>query len=504
MEKKNMKKWIVTLFLTLWLCIGWISLIHSSFQTTQLDATNLQTRLTHDVEHIYTMDYFNVSGSQYLYTEGNDSAYLLAGHYPARYSFENDAAGSEPADWTSTHTAKTNISVQSLISNHRNVVRLWAYKPDTAIIKNDWGQDRENGTVELWIRGGLTGNDNTEIELMDGTNQAIYMWFDWGTGKLESYTDTYVTLASILVNKWYHLRINFTITTWIKNYDVFLNKSQVGTDITFMTNRTHLDSLRITEVSTLHANSLSYIDAVDYSWAPDYYLNRNWNNSYFSAGSYIISNITLPTGFAHNITVYANIPENTDLTSSFYIEGYGWLLLGSLNWTLESPIVAGNYHYMLNFTSDGPATPEVFGLAIFYAETIANEYPNMQDILVTFDNETLQATISCLITDPDNDTMDIFLCLPLGDILANQTALANGTVVSFVYQCEYSAAYSFYLNATDSEDAVQSSLFGWSTGAEPEEPEEPEPTADFIPIYVLFGIIGCGLIALVLTPDKRK
>jgi hypothetical protein len=135
-----------------------------------------------------------------------------------------------------------------------------------------------------------------------------------------------------------------------------------------------------------------------------------------------------------------------------------------------------------------------------WSETIPNELPSLGGISVTFDNETLTATISCLVTDPDNDTLDIFLCLPLGDILMNQTNLINGTLVEFNVTCEYDTTYSFYLNITDNEDNVQSSLFDFTISGAPTSPDEPA-IVDFRVILVSFSCIAIlGLLALGKRP----
>jgi hypothetical protein len=424
-----------------------------------------------------TIDAFNITNATFITSEGNNSVALWNGLYRALYSFEGDAEDSEPAGWTVTCMSHANLSVRNQATYHRNVVRLWAYQSDTAKMKNDWGQDRENGTVELWIRG-TPDNDNTEIELMDGNNQGTYLWFDWGTGKLEAYTDTFVTLASIVTNAWYHLRINFTITTWVKNFDVFLNKSQVGTDVAFMVNRTHLDSIRITETGVYHGNSISYIDAVDYSWADGYSLNRNWNSTYFDAGAWISPIYDLgAVGITYDtLTTIADIPADSGLALYAQVSadgedwGMGWFSV-PLNHSFGSPGLQ-YFQGMLNFTvsSDFLETPSLLCFELSYNATILNEYPQLGTIDVTFDNETLEATISCLITDPDADNCTITLCLPLGDIEQTVNDVINGTTIEFLVNCTYSTNYSYFLNVTDSEDAVQSSLFGWSTGAEPEEP----------------------------------
>jgi hypothetical protein len=86
--------------------------------------------------------------------------------------------------------------------------------------------------------------------------------------------------------------------------------------------------------------------------------------------------------------------------------------------------------------------------------------------------------------------------LPLGTLIDNQTNVANGTVIEFEVQCEYDSSYQFYFNVTDSEDSVQSSLFNFSTSAEPELPPETSPlNAMMLIIAVTFaGVAGTAFL----------
>jgi hypothetical protein len=436
------------------------------------------------------------------------------GDYKGLYSFIDDANGAEPAGWVVSETGDAVLEVVENITTHHKVVQMYSEFNEPCSMKNAFGQDIINGTVELWIRG-LLNADNTEIELLHGTSQGIYLWFDWGSGKAESYTTEFVFLQNIVENQWYHVCIDFCSADIGATYDVYIDGVLKGDDVAYMSDRGHLDTFRLSNVGNVHTTGTSFIDAVDYNWTDGYYLNRNMETyavGYLPTGSYVspVLDLGCDSFYFHNVTTYCNIPSDSDLDlhASFSEDNVTWSGFMSipLNWSAE---MASTYRYAqlyFNFTAstDFLETSEVLGLAIFYTETMLNELPQLGDILVTFDNETLQATISCLITDPDNDTMDIFICLSLGDIIANQTTLANGTIVSFVYQCEYSSSYQFYLNVTDSEDSVQSSLFGWSTGAEPEEPPvTPTIYADLYD-YATLGTVLLLSISFLAVLHLRK
>jgi len=174
-----------------------------------------------------------------------------------------------------------------------------------------------------------------------------------------------------------------------------------------------------------------------------------------------------------------------------------------VNGTFFCYLFLGNYNttYTFYFNVTDGENITLSDLYLFSTEEMPNELPQIGDVSVSFDNETLEATISVLVTDPDNDTLSVFLCLPLGTIVANQTSIINGTIIEFVVLCEYDSAYEYYINVTDSEDSVQSSLFGFTTGAEPEEP--PEESANFTSLLIAFTFSAICLLIIAKMPSKK-
>jgi hypothetical protein len=231
---------------------------------------------------------------------------------------------------------------------------------------------------------------------------------------------------------------------------------------------------------------------------------------YDSEGSYVslIEDLGLANNYFYDtLTCSANTPGDSLLTLKVRLSTdnvtWGSYYSFPFNVSIKTEVGMRYLQFLLNFTasSDSLESPEFFLLELNWTETIANEYPQIGDIGITFDNNTMTATISTLITDPDNDTLTVFLCLLLGDILMNQTGIINGTIVEFNVTCEYETAYEYYLNVTDSEDSVQSSTFEFVTGPEPEPEEEPQALIDFRVILVSFSCIAVlGLLALGKRP----
>jgi hypothetical protein len=204
-------------------------------------------------------------------------------------------------------------------------------------------------------------------------------------------------------------------------------------------------------------------------------LNRNWNNSFYSEGAWVstVCNLGAVDTLYYDLTTIANIPADSDLDlyARASADGEDWgigYFSVPLNHSFNGAPGIQYIQIMLNFTAASGLleTPELILIELDYAVEVLNEIPQLGDILVTFDNETMEATIACLITDPDADNCTVTLCLPLGDIEQTLTDVVNGTTIEFIVLCTYSTSYQYYLNVSDSEDTVQSSLFGWSTEVE--------------------------------------
>jgi hypothetical protein len=512
-----MKKLITIGLIALIFFVSFAALVNNpTFSAIQNQNSAMHVQLTHQAQHIYTVNCFNISNAQYLSTEGNDTLSLLANEttqdYLGLYSFTGEVNGTPPDDWTITVTGNATVEVVENRTDHHKVVELYSEAGTYyAVMKNTFADAGVN-KVELWVYSDANG-DNVQIELLHGTTQVIYIEFDWGMSLVYTWSGgSFENLQAITVERWYHTRIDFSSTS--DDYDVYIDGILKGVDRGYITPVDHVDKIQITGVGEIYSNATAYIDAVDYGWAEDYYVGRNNDTGgiHEAEGSYVSP--VLDLGAYNNYFIeYVNlsyiIPDDSDLAayaqfSEDNVTWSGWLTLSGLP-DVAIGFECGRYfqfYVNMSVSSDFFDTPALYSLLVQFEETVLNELPQLGDFAVSFDNETLEATIAVYVTDPDNDTMNVTFCLPLGTILQTFLDVGNGTViVCDVLVCEYDSTYSYYFNVSDSEDSVQSSLFSFQTEA---EPEEPEPATDFVPLYYVFGILIFGLIVLGLVPSERK
>jgi len=569
-----MKKMIFAVGFIMFLFISLAGLANNpNFSAIQNQNSQVQVKLTHQATTIYQMTSFDLPNAQYLTTEGNDTI-TLAKEYPGAYSFTGDTVNGHPAGWTVHEEVGSDLHVAAEYGNHSKVTYMYGIASGKYCEMYNTFTGQDNATIELWLLSYSDTDDNLEIEFWQGgANQGIYVWFDFGASVAQTYTDHWITLQGIVSHRWYHLRVDFSCT--LNKYNVTIDKVQKATNLAFKMPATSIDKLTLRSNGDLHLASTFYVDAIDYSWADDYTLNRNYNESYVTAGSYISPTIDLGVAnnyFYNSLTSYVDIPSDSDLDlqTRFSFDNITWTGFSStpLNYTVGAEI-ARYTQFLLNFTasSDFLETPAFFGLDINWTGTVLNEYPSIEDIApannsinlnravpincsvfdadsdlmnvslyvndtlvnsasncangsffyylfhgnysttyafyfevsdgenttisslylfstedalilpiigditVTFDNETMYATIAFQVSDLDNDTLSVFLCSLLGDIVATEDNVTSGDTVQIMVLCNYSTSYTYYVNVTDGENSVQSSTFSFSTGAEPEVPE---------------------------------
>jgi len=501
-----MKKLATFTLIALLLCIALGAFSNSTiYQTMPIQNNAIRTALTHDVEHIYQMNFFDVVGSQYLQTAGNDTVTLTqyqeninaTGHYKALYSFPNESV--HPSGWAGSGA----WGVMDELTGHKKILGL-----NNCATADSLFTAKVNGTIEYYVMANNVNLGNYQVFMYanDFSNCLFLLLYNY---KFYYADPDNHEICGASANVWYHIQIDFNCSL---GWHVFINDVRYPTEGEYNFTGTPTSLHKTYFESQDGANS--YIDAVDYSWASGYYLNRNKDLEVDNVtlceaeGSYVSQIIDL--GVCSNYFVeWLNLSFVTpsDSILAFYVRssddnitwGVWYDFTLTLNIYIGAPSARFN-QFSLNLTasSDYEETPEVYSFAIQFSETIANEYPQLGTIEVTFDNDTMQATISMFVTDPDNDTMDVYLCNISLYVLQSSLGNANGTIVAFLMNCTYSTEYEFVFNVTDGEDSVQSSTFGFTTGAEPEpEPEIPivSPTV-FDWMIVLFGSLFMLLIAV--------
>ncbi|NVM30496.1 MAG: hypothetical protein HWN65_16775 [Candidatus Helarchaeota archaeon] len=197
-------------------------------------------------------------------------------NYRGIYSFTEDTVGSNPNGWTVSEGASTYCDVIASNTNHRKVVELWddnsAGAPGGIVTVDDAFPDQVAGTVEFWVRANYRSNTQFNLLLKEGSSDSINFIIrkDSGTNWIGIYL-TYTEPFS--EDTWYHVRLGFDCNTDTVNY--WLNGDYKG-EFSFNLPATGIDTVTIqTSGPFAYNNCRVWVDAIDYSWAPGYYTNRN-------------------------------------------------------------------------------------------------------------------------------------------------------------------------------------------------------------------------------------
>jgi len=193
--------------------------------------------------------------------------------YQGVYTFVEDAIGSQPSGWScSTNDTTQWIKVKETIHHHYTVLEYYMSSSTVATATNIFTAGAQAlGTIEFWL---MVENDDTctsgittEIRISNGAN--IGVWIAFGGGAVRDYNG--VSMSAITNGIFYHFRIVFNCTP--HTYNLYLDNVLIGSNKPFWSNQASLDRMLIQGCNGVVHHK--YLDAVDYSWASGYTLNRN-------------------------------------------------------------------------------------------------------------------------------------------------------------------------------------------------------------------------------------
>ncbi len=224
------------------------------------------------------------SASEINITTPENSTYTgpMSGYYPATYGFENDQIGADPYGWTVSESASTSCNVIATKDNHKNVVEFWDNSNSGQALMENYFTAKTTGEVEFWISGQLgsvTTTNEVGIQLRNAAeNYLVDIRFVWGPSYLYAAGangGSWETLQSIVENHWYHLRIIFDSS--ISQYDVYIDGVLRGSNLNYKGGSSgDVESIVISTHSTQCENNMyMWVDAIGYSWDPDYSIGNN-------------------------------------------------------------------------------------------------------------------------------------------------------------------------------------------------------------------------------------
>jgi hypothetical protein len=332
----------------------------------------------------------------------------MSGYYPATYGFENDDDGSDPEGWIlSENPPNFEIEVVSEKQGHKKVVHFYDNENEWRSMNHYPDGNPTTGTIELWVLGVDVTDYRFDINLWDTTVRRGFSviladdkWQYWESG----YHDvSYVSTPQD--NRWHHLRIDFRCAgapayegLSTASYKIIVDGIESGEIPFHDPDANHLERLSIgTDAAP---NSEWWVDAIGFSWDPNYHIGDNLNEGLLLsfdnyprldwigyslnglANKTILGNITLPlpANGAHNIQVFGNDSLGTIYASNlryFTIDVPMININTPENKTYTQPM-SGYYPATFGFESEDPYTS---GTDINFVDMTGNE---IQQIIPSF------------------------------------------------------------------------------------------------------------------------
>ena len=197
------------------------------------------------------------------------SAQSGCGDYPGTVSFEGGGAG---GDWYSISSTGTEVDfIEDAVNRH------WVCKfidSSSLYYTSLWNPiDRNNGTVEVWMYAEQV-NARFGLNISDGGADNCACLLMGNNSYFNTYNGTHYQNLTITTqyaaDTWYHVRLDFNCSE--NTFEVFINNVSKG-DSNYTGNPISMDELRF--YTTNPGVGDYYIDAIGYSWDPEYDVGDN-------------------------------------------------------------------------------------------------------------------------------------------------------------------------------------------------------------------------------------
>ena len=190
------------------------------------------------------------------------------GYYPGTYGFENDAEGNNPNDWSITESSGS-IHVEDAQGGHRNV--LYVHSQGDSVIAEQTFSGKSDGTIEWWWYTDNAGalprwfnirSEGTDI-IRTYMHQGNFICYNGGSQN---------TVKSLSSNRWYHNKIVFDCNS--DTYDWYIDGILEMNNGEFCNGASGVDRVHI--ATWMAGTQNHWIDAVGYSWDPNYNVGDNY------------------------------------------------------------------------------------------------------------------------------------------------------------------------------------------------------------------------------------
>jgi len=296
----------------------------------------------------------------------------IEGYFLATYGFENDNQGDPPDDWVlNSMDGSSFVEVDSNLDGHNNVVEIRKNGgSSSAGMRNDFDFNVSIGAVEFWLyKDTDSGTDATFFSIVSidgflGNAQGVIL--DGDFYYMPSNFPSRILVASdiITINTWHQLRMEFNIS---KGWQISIDGTLYGQNYAFPfrggVTGNPMASFQVQSLfSGGHPNYGAWVDAVGYSWDPQYSVGDNLNEGLLlsfenstqldwigysldgQVNKTILGNIAfpMPSVGSHTVQVFGNNSLGTMYQSNtvfFTISNYSINIISPENKTYTGPTV---------------------------------------------------------------------------------------------------------------------------------------------------------------------
>ena len=250
---------------------------------------------------------------------------------PATYNFDSDATGSDPSGWTVIEQWECYVDIQATTDLHYKYARLYDNGLYGVAQMFNTFTDQSSGTIEFYLSYIVYSWEISKgfIDIFSGNTLAIRFEigkYQWGSNIYPGfwYNGGYTTYIN-LGNNFNHIRVDFDCDTDTLN--LYINQVLIGSGIVFNNAVDTIDKIQFSTAANPRFELR--VDAVGYSWDPNYNVGDNLKEVYMVEGD----SITIDW----NVIEHATPEDNWyyfDYSSTLYLKNNinGELqLIGSFN-----------------------------------------------------------------------------------------------------------------------------------------------------------------------------
>jgi hypothetical protein len=200
----------------------------------------------------------------------------MSGYYPATYGFENDDNGVFPFGWIDDSFGSALVTIEEEKSGHKKVIKSYDPAGSSRAQANQSFSPQLSGSIEFWFLKEAGGTGSPVQIIIQGDNGAvIHLLIDDSLNGNTFYESSYGEFAAgkYSDDQWFHIKIDLICST--DKYDLYLDGVKEIDQGDFDNTQNWFHYFYIS--SSNSRTGIYYIDALGYSWDPNYNIGDNLN-----------------------------------------------------------------------------------------------------------------------------------------------------------------------------------------------------------------------------------